>query len=103
MAFVLRFVQRYDLKDRRKFIDLEKKFADMERRRDGWPKGRRSQPFAGREPNNTIICEFEFVTRREAEDAIALMAADAEHEELFRQQVVYMKDTYSEINEVLDL
>ena len=55
MAFVLRFVQLYDLKDRQKFMDLEKKFADMERRRDGWPKDRRSQPFAGREPNLSLI------------------------------------------------
>ena len=103
MAAILRFVQRYELKDRQAFMDLEKKFVDMEQRRTGWPKGRRSQPYAGREPNNTIICEFEFATRAEAEDAIAMMAADPEHEALFRQQVVYMKDTYSEINELLEL
>jgi hypothetical protein len=103
MAAILRYVQRYDLKDREPFMELEKKFVEMERRRDGWPRGRRSQPYAGREPNNSIICEFEFRTRAEAEDAIATMAADTEHEALFRQQAIYMKDAFSEIYDVLEL
>ena len=46
MAYVLRFVQRFRAKDDAAFMALEALFADLERRK-GWPRGRRSRPFAG--------------------------------------------------------
>ena len=47
MAFVLRFVQEYRVADRDTFMDLEARFAEMERRHEDWPIGRRLQPYAG--------------------------------------------------------
>jgi hypothetical protein len=53
MAYVLRFVQRFRAADEAAFMALEARFAALERRK-GWPKGRRSRPFAGRDPGNTL-------------------------------------------------
>jgi hypothetical protein len=103
MAFVLRFVQEYAVSERDTFIDLETRFAEMERRRDGWPVGRRLQPYAGGLPTHTLIWEHEFPTLADAAEALALIAADREHEELFRQQAPTITSTRTEIYETLEL
>ena len=102
MAYVLRFVQCFLPKDREAFMKLEAEFAKMERRRKGYPKGRRSTPYAAREETNTLIWECEFPTLKAAQDALALMAGDPEHEKLYKKQVPYMQEAYTEIYEVLD-
>ena len=103
MAYVLRFVQHYRLADRAVFMELEAKFAEIEHRRADFPKGRRLQPYAGREPTCTLIWESQFPTLAGAQEALARIEGDSEHEKLFRQQVPYMTDAYTEIYEVLDL
>jgi len=102
MPFVLRFVQGYRPANREKFMAVEAKFAAMEKRRTEYPKGRRLQPYTGRLATNTIICEFQFDTLREAEDALAMISADGEHDSLLAEQLPYMEDSYSEIYEVLE-
>jgi hypothetical protein len=102
MKCLLRFVQRYRPADREAFMNVEAKFAAMERRRTDWLRGRRYQPLMGREPSNTLIWEAEFPTAAEAQAALARVASDPEHERLFREQVPYMSDAYTEIFEVLE-
>ena len=102
MAYVLRFVQHYLPEQRAAFMKLEAKFAAMEQRRNDFPRGRRSQPYAGREPLQTLIWECEFPSLAEAQAALSKIESDAEHEALFREQVPYMTETYTEINEILD-
>ncbi|HUJ20756.1 MAG TPA: hypothetical protein VLX58_04500 [Bryobacteraceae bacterium] len=102
MAYVLRFVQHYRPADRAVFMELESRFAAMEQRRNDFPKGRRLQPYAGREPTGTLIWESEFPSLAEAQEALAHIESDAEHEKLFREQVPYMTDAYTEIYQVLD-
>ena len=102
MAYTVRFVQRYLPEQRAAFMKVEGKFAAMEQRRNDWPKGRRSQPYAGREPSHTLIWECEFPSLAEAQAALSRISADAEHEALFGEQAPYMTETYTEINEVLD-
>ena len=101
MAFILRFVQRYRPEDRAAFMEWEAKFVAMEQRRADLPKGRRSQPYAGRDPTCTLVWECEFPTLTAAQEALARLAADPEHEKLYRQQVPYMADAYTEIYEIL--
>ena len=103
MPVVLRFVQRYKPAEREAFMKLEAKFDAMEKRRADMPKGRRSQPYAGREAANTLIWECEFPTLEAAQAALAHMGADSEHESLYRQQVPYFEEAYTEIYEVLEL
>jgi len=102
MPFVLRFVQRYSPVDRKAFMDLEARFAAMEKRRGDLPKGRRLQPYAGREQTSTLIWECEFATLNAAQQALARLEADPEHDQLFRQQVPYMTEAFTEIYEVLE-
>jgi hypothetical protein len=102
MRYVLRFVQRYAPDQRAAFMELEAKFAALERRRPDFPKGNRFQPYIGREPSNTLIWECAFPSLAEAEAALAKIGGDPEHEALFRQQVPFMRELYTEINEVLE-
>ena len=97
MAFILRFVQEYAVAERDGFMELEAAFAEMERRRDGWPKGRRSQPYAGGTPTHTLVWEHEFPSLAAAEEGLALIEGDPEHEELFRRQSRFMTSTRTEI------
>jgi len=102
VACILRFVQRYLPKDRDAFLSLEAQFAALERRRPDLPRGRRRQPQAGQRSSNTLIWESEFPSLAEAELALARLAQDREHDDLFRQQVPYITDVQVEFDEVLE-
>jgi len=102
MAYVLRIVQRYLVKDRADFMALEAKFAAMEQQRSDFMRGRRLQPCLGRQPSNTLIWESEFPTLADAQAAIAKLGSDPQHEHLFRQQDAYITDAWMEIDEVLE-
>jgi hypothetical protein len=101
MAYVLRFVQRFRAKDEAAFMALEARFAELERRK-GWPEGRRSRPFAGREPANTLIWECELATLEEVNRALATLARDPDHARLLKRQIPYFLEAWTEVYEVLD-
>jgi hypothetical protein len=103
MAYVLRFVQRFRPAGERAFLALEKQFAALERRKPGLPRGRRSRPYAGREPGHTLIWECEFPSLDAAQQALARLSSDKDHERLLRRQLPYFLDAWTEIHEVLDL
>ena len=97
MAYRLVFVQRYDRKDQERFVRLEQKFIELERRAQNLAPARRFQPVLGREPTNTLFWEAEVDSMSAA---VALMEAiedNKEHSELLEEQVGYMKDYYVEI------
>jgi hypothetical protein len=103
MTFVLRFVQEYAVADREAFMALEARFAEMERRRDGWPVGRRLQTYAGVEPTNALSWEASFDSLAQVQDALALIEGDDEHAALFEHQAPFITRARTEILEVLDL
>jgi hypothetical protein len=103
MAYVLRFVQRFRPANARQFLDLERDFARLERRRPGLPRGRRLRPYAGRESIHTLVWESEFKSLREAEQALARLGADREHAKLLKRQIPFFLEAWTEIYEVLDL
>lgn len=102
MAYVLRFVQRFRAQDEAAFMALEAQFAALERRR-GWPRGRRSRPFAGREPAHTLVWDCELATLADVNEAMAVMAADPDHARLLKKQIPYFLEAWTEIYERLDL
>jgi hypothetical protein len=102
MAYVLRFVQRFRPEDEAAFMALEAKFAALERRK-GWPRGRRSRPFAGREPGNTLVWECELPSLAAVNDAVAAMGRDGDHARLLKRQIPFFLEAWTEIYEVLDL
>jgi hypothetical protein len=102
MAYVLRFVQRFRAADEAAFLALEAEFAALERRK-GWPRGRRSRPFAGRDPVHTLIWECEMETLAAVNDTVALMAKDPDHARLLKRQIPFFLEAWTEVYEVLDL
>ncbi len=102
MPYILRFVQRYRPQDRDEFMRLEALFGALEQNHPEFPRGRRSQPYAGKEPGNTLIWDCQFDTIQQLNHALEVLATSADHSELYRQQVPFMTDAFTEIYEVLD-
>ncbi|HHN46098.1 MAG TPA: hypothetical protein ENN09_01535 [Planctomycetes bacterium] len=102
MAFVLRFVQKYRPADREAFMELERKFTALEKRRPDFPKGRRCQPLAGRDAAHTLVWECDFPSLEAVQNVLAFLAADGEHDELFRRQAPFIAEAHTEIYEVLE-
>lgn len=102
MAYVLRFVQRYRPADRPAFMALEARFAALEQRRNDFPKGRRLQPYAGRDTTSSLVWECTFDSLQKAQAALALLESDPEHGELYCLQSPLMTEAWTEIYEVLD-
>ena len=102
MAFVLRFVQRFQASKEREFLALERKFARLERRRSSLPRGRRMRPYAGRDSTHTLVWECEFPTLAAAEQALARLSADLEHARLLKKQIPFFLEAWTEIYEVLE-
>ncbi len=103
MSYVVRFVQEYRPADREAFLELEARFAEMERRREDFPTGTRMQPFAGPEATHTLVWESTFATLSDALEALGRIAADDEHEALFARQAPLIARSRTEVYEVLDL
>jgi hypothetical protein len=82
----MRIVQRYRITAEKEFWELEARFAELERRRPDFPKGRRMKPISGGEPVNTLIWECEFPTMEAAHKTLAFFDGDPEHEALFKLQ-----------------
>jgi hypothetical protein len=101
MAFVLRFVQRFRAKDEAAFMALEARFAALEVRK-GWPRGRRSRPYAGREPAHTLVWESELPTLAAVDAAVAAMGRDKDHARLLKRQIPFFVEAWTEVYEVLD-
>lgn len=102
MAYMLRFVQRFRIADQDAFLELERQFAELERKTPGAARGRRMRPVAGREPGHTLIWECEFASLADVHRALEGLAGDPEHSRLFALQSPLMQDAYTEIYEVLD-
>ena len=102
MTYLLRFVQRFEPRNRQEFLDLERRFVELERNDPCLPKGRRYLANVGREPENTLVWECEFGSLTSALDGAAAMAAHPRHDELFALQVPYITESYTEVYEALD-
>jgi hypothetical protein len=101
MAYVLRLVQRFRPEDEAAFMALESRFAALERRK-GWPRGRRSRPFAGREPGNTLVWECELPTLAAVNELVATLGKDPDHARLLKRQIPFFLEAWTEVYEVLD-
>jgi hypothetical protein len=86
MSVTMRIVQRFEAGREREFMELEKKFAELELSRADYPKGRRLQPISGAESCNTLIWEAEFADLEAARRVLDFFAGDAAHEALLEKQ-----------------
>jgi hypothetical protein len=102
MTVTMRVLQRFRIGDEREFMRLEHLFAELERRRPDFPKGRRLKPISASEPVNTLVWESDFATLDDARKALAFLSGDAEHEALLKQQLPLFEQVRVEFYERLD-
>lgn len=102
MPYKLRLVQKFKQSNFKEFMELEKKFIQLEKTIDEFPKGVRFIPYSGREPGNTLIWECDFPTLQDINDAMDFLENDSRHEKLFKQQVEYFLESHVEIYKMLE-
>jgi len=102
MSVTMRILQQFDVRYEADFMALERKFAELERRRPDYPKGRRLQPISAAMPYNTFIWECEFPDLETARAALDFFHGDDEHEALFEKQVRFFEQVRIEFYQNLD-
>ncbi len=102
MAVMLRFVQVFAISDREEFLELERQFASLEGT-GALPQGERLLPLMGTLSTNTLIWQRRFGSIAEAENAMKAFNANTEHASLFARQSKLLRDTWTELYQVLDL
>jgi hypothetical protein len=98
----LRIVQRFDSRYEREFMELERKFTELEAERPDYPKGGRLQPISAGEPCNTLIWECEFPDIASAYEVLDFFHGDEAHEALLEEQLPYFKGVRIELYENLE-
>ena len=101
MSVTMRIIQQFDPAHEADFMGLEKEFAELEKRRPDYPKGRRLQPISSAEPCHTLIWECEFADLEAARAALHLFEGDAEHDALAEKQSPYFRRVRIEFYENL--
>lgn len=102
MAYKMRLIQKYQIGKEDLFWDLEKQFAELEKRRPDFPKGRRYKPVSAMIPLNALIVEWEFQSLDEAKNCLSFFLGDKEHDVLYQKQSPLMEDVMVEFYETKD-
>jgi hypothetical protein len=98
----MRIIQQFDPAGEGPFMDLERRFHELELGRSDYPKGRRMQPISASEPSNTLIWQYEFPDLDTAYKTLNFFSGDEGHEELFKEQVRFMRQVRVEFYKTLD-
>jgi hypothetical protein len=91
MNVTMRIIQQFDVRYEAEFMALERRFAQLERDRPDYPRGRCLQPISAGEPCHTLIWECEFPDLEAARSALDFFQGDAAHEELLAEQKPYFR------------
>jgi len=102
MSIIMRIIQQFDAAKEKEFMDLEKKFAELERARPDYPKGQIIQPVSAGEPCNTLIWQHEFPDIESAYKTLDFFSGDSSHEKLLLQQQPYFRKVKIEFYKNLD-
>jgi hypothetical protein len=98
----MRIIQQFDATKEKEFMELEKKFAELEVSRKDYPKGKRLQPVSASEPCNSLIWQCEFPDIESAYKTLDFFSGDASHEKLLVQQLPFFKQVKIEFYKNLD-
>jgi hypothetical protein len=99
----MRMLWEFDITREKRFMELEKEFVELERRRPDYPKGgKRLQPISGLSSCNSITWEKEFDSLEEAYAMVEFFRGDEEHEKLAELQRPLFRDFRIEFYKVLD-
>ncbi len=102
MSITMRIIQQFDATKENEFMELEKKFAELEHLRPDYPKGKRMQPISAAEPCNTLIWQCEFPDIESAYKVLDFFSGDDSHEQLLSQQILFFKQVKFEFYKNLE-
>jgi hypothetical protein len=102
MSITMRIMQQFDPTKENEFMELEKKFAELEAARKDYPKGTRMQPISAAEPCNTLIWQCEFPDIESAYKVLDFFSGDDAHEALFEKQAPFFKQVKIEFYKNLE-
>lgn len=102
MSVIMRIMQQFDAAKENEFMELEKKFAQLEAARPDFPKGQRLQPISASEPCNTLIWQREYPDMNTAMATLDFFSGDESHEELLEKQQPLFKQVRIEFYKTLD-
>lgn len=91
MSITMRILQEYDIRHEKEFLELEGRFAALERARPDLPQGKRMKPISAAFPSNTLIWQGQFESLDAARQALELFSGDPTHEELLGRQLTHFK------------
>lgn len=101
MAVTLRSVQIYEPAHEAAFLELEARFAQLERSRSDLPKGRRLRMIAGNTPGHTLVWECDFPDLASGWAAFTRYGNDPEHLALVALQRPFLRQSSLEILETV--
>ncbi|MFO7447853.1 MAG: hypothetical protein R6W90_15935 [Ignavibacteriaceae bacterium] len=102
MSITMRIMQQFDATKEKEFMELEKKFAELERSRPDFPKGKRMQPVSAAEPCNTLIWECTYPNIEDAYKTLDFFNGDSSHEVLLDKQLPFFKQVKIEFYKNLE-
>ena len=103
MKVYMRMVWEFDITQEERFMELERKFVELEMQRQDYPKGgKRLQPISGPLSCNSITWEKEFDSLEEAYAMVEFFRGDDAHENLAKLQRPLFKDMRIEFYKVLE-
>lgn len=102
MNITMRIMQQFDATKEKEFMELEKKFAQLERKRKDYPKGKRLQPISANEPCNTLIWQCDFPDMESAYKVLDFFSGDKDHGALLEKQLPYFRSVKIEFYKNLD-
>jgi hypothetical protein len=102
MSILMRIIQQFEPQHEEEFMELERKFHELELKHPDYPKGKRMQPVSASEPVNTLIWQNEFADIETAYKTLDFFKGDPSHEKLFSEQVPFMKEIKIEFYKILD-
>lgn len=103
MKIYMRMLWEFDIAHEERFMELEKKFVELEHRRPDYPKGgKRLQPISGLSPCNSITWEKEFDSLEQAYAMVQFFRGDEEHEKLAELQRPLFRNFRIEFYKILE-
>lgn len=95
--YKLRFVQEIKKEYQDRFLEIEKKFIELEEKDPSMPRGKRYLPVMSKEPTNTFIWEAEYETMEKAMRMLQAIEDNDSHTALLAEQIGCMARTWTEL------
>jgi hypothetical protein len=98
----MHIIKQFDASKEMEFMELEKKFAELEYKCPDYPKGKRLHPISAGNNCNTLIWECEFPNMANAYKVLDFFSCDGDHQLLLTEQLPFLSFVKIEFYKNLD-